>query len=102
MHDPELPDHTAGGDGPGTPDNARDAGALHRIGEKIEQAAAWYTEQIHTERRRPAPDPDRVEQLLAERAASTKALRDLPEMTGEELQRIEALYDAKLSEITGA
>ncbi|MFE2414978.1 hypothetical protein ACFXDE_42305 [Kitasatospora sp. NPDC059408] len=102
MYDPELPDHTSGGAGPGTPDSTRDAGALHRIGEKIGQVAAWYTEQIHAERRRPVADPERVEQLLAERAASTKALRDLPEMTGMELERIEADYDARLSEITGA
>lgn len=102
MHDPELPDHSPADTGFGMSEDAGDAGTLHRIGEKIEQAAAWYTEQIHAERRRPAPDPDRVAQLLAERSASTKTLRDLPEMTGAELERIEALYDAKLSEITGA
>lgn len=101
MHDPELPDHSPTGAGPDASDSSGDAGALGQVAEKIEQVAAWYTEQIRTERRRPAPDPDRVEQLLAERAASTKALRDLPEATGAELERIEALYDAKLSEITG-
>ncbi|MQS17500.1 hypothetical protein F7Q99_36275 [Streptomyces kaniharaensis] len=102
MHDPELPDHPPTGAGPDWSDSTGDDSALGRVAEKIEQAAAWYTEQIHAERRRPAPDPDRVEQLLAERAACTTALRDLPEATAQELERIEALYDARLNEITGA
>ncbi|MEV7783611.1 hypothetical protein [Kitasatospora sp. NPDC088351] len=103
MHDPELPEqHRPAGAGPGTPEDTGDDGARRRVAEKIEEVAAWYAEQIHAERRRPAPDPVRVERLLAERAACTKALRDLPETTGMELGRIEADYEARLSEITGA
>ncbi|WP_033818443.1 hypothetical protein [Kitasatospora sp. MBT63] len=102
MHDPERPDHTSADTGDGAPDSAGYDGALDRIGEKIEGVTAWYSEQIHAERQRPALDADRVERLLAERAACTRALRGLPEMTGAELERIEADYDARLREITGS
>ncbi|MFE7529114.1 hypothetical protein ACFU7Y_25850 [Kitasatospora sp. NPDC057542] len=102
MHDPELPDHhSPARAGSGTPDGTGGDDARGRIAEKIEQVAAWYAEQIRAERRRPAPTPDRVARLLAERAACVDALRDLPETTGEELGQIEADYDARLSEITG-
>ncbi|MBP0453950.1 hypothetical protein J5Y04_31070 [Kitasatospora sp. RG8] len=102
MHDPELPDPSPADTGSGTPEDTGDYGLLYRIAEKMETVAAWYTEQIHAERQRPGPNPDRVEQLLAVRAAITRVLRELPEMTGAELERIEALYDARLSEINGA
>jgi hypothetical protein len=101
VHDPEH-HHDHAPAGASEADSAGDTGAVQRIGEKIEEVAAWYAEQIHAERRRPAPDAGRVEELLAERAACTKALRDLPTATGEELERIEALYDAKRSGLTGA
>ncbi|MFJ9447178.1 hypothetical protein ACIRRH_35810 [Kitasatospora sp. NPDC101235] len=102
MHDPELPDHIPASTGSDAPDNQGNDGALNRIGEKIEEVAAWCTEQIHVERRRPASDLDRVEQLLAEHAAILKTLRDLPEASAQELERIEAFYDARLSEIAGS
>ncbi|MEU4118948.1 hypothetical protein AB0F71_31200 [Kitasatospora sp. NPDC028055] len=103
MHDPERPDqYVPAGTGPGAPDSSGDDDTRARIVEKIEQVAAWYAERIRGERRRPGTDPGRVARLLAERALCVDALRDLPEMTREELERLEADYDARLSEITGA
>ncbi|MFE7531642.1 hypothetical protein ACFU7Y_38955 [Kitasatospora sp. NPDC057542] len=101
MYEPDPLEHSPAVPGSGVPDGTGGDDARGRIAEKIEQVAAWYAEQIRAERRRPAPTPDRVARLLAERAACTKALRDLPEMTGAEPGRIEADYDARLSEITG-
>ncbi|MER8188573.1 hypothetical protein [Kitasatospora sp. NPDC094015] len=83
------------------PGPTHDDGALARIAEKIETLTAWYAEQIHAERRCPDPDPDRVQHLLAERAACTTTLRDLPHATAAQLARIEADYDVRLGEITG-
>jgi len=88
MHDPANP-----ADNPGA--------TFESTHDTLEQVIAWFSAQIITEQRQPAPDTQRLEQLLAERKTAVADRRRLAEADQRELNRLQATYDARLRELNG-
>ncbi|WP_327071868.1 hypothetical protein [Kitasatospora sp. NBC_01302] len=98
MHDPAKAADAA--DGPAASDGPSGI-SFESAHDVLQQVLALYNEQIHAERRRPAPDTQRLGQLLAERKAARAEQLGLADADERELARIQTFYDARLSELTG-
>ncbi|MFI0219078.1 hypothetical protein [Streptomyces lydicus] len=92
MNDPDSPAGWAlGGEGSISYGAAR---------EQVGLVAAWYAEQLMSERRAGA-DEDRMDQLKAEQLTVLADQRALEDAEPEEVARIAALYRARYNELTG-
>ncbi|MFJ2900220.1 hypothetical protein ACIO87_35770 [Streptomyces sp. NPDC087218] len=83
MHDPQHPA----------------PGGHEDILETVGKVIAWYQQEIHAARRSPGSAPNRLEQLLAEYTACVRDRDRLRDATGQEAQRLGALYAARLKEL---
>ncbi|TDU67104.1 hypothetical protein [Streptomyces sp. KS 21] len=86
MHDPQHP----------APGGHEDT--LEIVGKVI----AWYQQEIHAARQSPASSPGRLDQLLDEYTACVRDRERLRDATGEEAERLGALYAARLKELEAA
>ncbi|MFJ4866641.1 MULTISPECIES: hypothetical protein [unclassified Streptomyces] len=86
MHDPQHPDSGGHED------------TLEIVGKVI----AWYHQEILAAHRSPASAPGRLDQLLDEYSACVRDRERLRDATGEESERLGALYAARLMELEAA
>ncbi|MFF9432003.1 hypothetical protein [Streptomyces sp. NPDC014746] len=87
MHDPASPSEPASPVSPRAPADV------------VEEVMAWYSRAILAERRAPHSDPERLEQLLAQRQECARDRARLEEADAEETARITAAYAARLKEL---
>ena len=67
----------------------------------VRAVAAWYSQRLMQERRAPAPDTARIEELKGEWERVQEDLKRLPTASPEETARLSELYAARYRELTG-
>lgn len=84
-----------------SPDEPEPTGAVSHeaAADIVGEVLAWYRQEILAARRAPAPDPVRLEQLLAEHDACVRDRDRLPDATAKETGRIGARYAARLEQL---
>ncbi|WP_326615194.1 hypothetical protein OG949_40575 (plasmid) [Streptomyces scopuliridis] len=90
MHDPASPSSS--------PEPA-DAPGYQDASDALTQVITWYSQQLLAERRSPAPDPGRLNRLIAEHGECVRDRARLEDAAPAELARITALYAARLKEL---
>lgn len=95
MHDPAFPSPEEPSPPPAGPPGAGQAAAA----DAVRQVIAWYGQQILAAQRAGQPDPARLEQLMARQRACVQDLSTLEEGDPGEVERIAALYKARLQEL---
>ncbi|MEV5982809.1 hypothetical protein [Streptomyces sp. NPDC052114] len=81
------------------PDGQASAEDVAAAAEAVDQVLAWYSRQILIERRSSAPDPRRLEQLMAQRQVCGEDRDRLDEAGPQEVARLAAHYTARLQEL---
>ncbi|MER5781311.1 hypothetical protein ABT104_06215 [Streptomyces mobaraensis] len=91
MHDPASP----------RPHSSEPAGAVsyEDASNTVGRVIAWYSREVMAERRSPAPDPARLERLIAEQRECVQDRARLEDAGDEEMARITARYAARLKEL---
>ncbi|GHC44897.1 hypothetical protein [Streptomyces cinnamoneus] len=91
MHDPASP----------TPNSSEPTSTVSYgvAFETVGRVIAWYSREILAERRSPAPDTARMEQLIAEHRECMQDQARLEEAGGEEMAQLNARYAARLEEL---
>ncbi|MFE7513102.1 hypothetical protein ACFU8I_18060 [Streptomyces sp. NPDC057540] len=90
MHDPASPSSSS---------EPADAVSPQAPADVVEEVMAWYSRAILAERRAPHSDPERLEQLLAQRQECVRDRARLEDADTEETARITASYTARLKEL---
>ncbi|MFC9131880.1 hypothetical protein ACFT4A_34295 [Streptomyces sp. NPDC057099] len=85
----------------GTPDepdfSGLEGGEEQAAEDAVQEVVNWYNAQIITERRAPAPDEERIEELKAGREAALADQAQLATADQEEADRIAVVYAARLN-----
>lgn len=71
-----------------------------QAGDAIRAVVAWYNAQIVAEHRAPLPDEERTAELKAARQGAIEDQQRLADAEPAEVERLSALYAAKLAELT--
>ncbi|MFB6814377.1 hypothetical protein ACFCV8_07505 [Streptomyces sp. NPDC056347] len=90
MHDPTSPSNSF---------EPADAVSPRAPADIVEEVMAWYSRAILAERRTPHPDPERLNQLLAQRQECVRDRARLEEADAQETARITASYATRLKKL---
>ncbi|WP_217214275.1 hypothetical protein [Streptomyces sp. AC550_RSS872] len=87
----------------GTPDepdfSGLEGGDEQAAQDAVQEVVNWYNTQIIAERRAPAPDEERIEELKASRQTALADQAQLATADPEEAEQIAAVYAARLREL---
>jgi hypothetical protein len=92
VHEPDTPS-------PEPSDSAVQSAGYEAVAETLELVLAEYTRRLMDEKRSPAPDPARLEQLTAQRRECVRDRDRLQDASAQEVARIAELYAARWREI---